>query len=266
MIFRTLPPFGADQRGVAEVVRGIMDGKTNNTGTLTLATGNATTTTLYDERISPDSKIIFVPVSAAAFSDTAPYGAFQDNTDQTAAAIDVAYAVAFGTTDEENGVYISNTSRINVRNAGLYDCQFSLQVKNTTNDSQSIDIWFRKNGTDIAGSNSRFGMPARKSTGDPSHLIAAMNFFLDLAAGDYIQLMWRVSDIGVSLEHYAAVSASAGVTPAIPATPSAIATMTYVAPNATSNVYASSQIQGQATIAHWANSTADKTYGYVVIG
>ena len=49
--FRTLPPFGGDQRAVAEVVRGIMDGKTNNTGLITLATGNATTTTLYDERI-----------------------------------------------------------------------------------------------------------------------------------------------------------------------------------------------------------------------
>ncbi len=39
--FRTLPPFGGDQRSVAEVVRGIMDGKTNNTGLITLATSNA---------------------------------------------------------------------------------------------------------------------------------------------------------------------------------------------------------------------------------
>jgi len=266
MIFRTLPPFGADQRGVAEVVRGIMDGKTNNTGLITLATGNATTTTLYDERISPDSKIIFVPMSAAAYADTAPYGAFQDSTDQTAAAIDVAYAIALGTTDESNGVYVSNTSRINVRNAGIYNCEFSIQVQNTTNSSQHIDIWFRKNGTDIASSNSRFGLPPRKSSGDPSHLIAAMNFFLDLAANDYVQLMFCVSNVDVSLEHYAAVNASAGVHPAIPATPSAIVTMTYIAPNATSNVYASSQTQGQATITHWANDTADKTYGYVVIG
>lgn len=266
MIFRTLPPFGADQRGVAEVVRGIMDGKTNNTGTVTLATGNATTTTLYDERISSDSKIILVPFSAAAFDDNAPYGAFQDSTDQTAAAIDVAYAVALNTTDYTNGVYVSNTSRINVRNPGTYNIQFSLQFKNTTNDSQNVDIWFRKNGTDIAGSNSRFGMPARRSTGDPSHLICAMNYFLQMAANDYVQLMWRVSNVGVSMEHFDAVSASAGVTPAIPATPSAIITANYVAPSSTANVYASAQTKGQATLTHWANSTADKTYGYVIVG
>ena len=48
-MFRSLPAFGGDQRAVAEVVRGIMDGKTNNTGTLTLATGGATTTTLTDQ-------------------------------------------------------------------------------------------------------------------------------------------------------------------------------------------------------------------------
>ena len=42
--FRTLPVFGADERAVSEVVRGIMDGKTNNTGTVSLATGNTTTT------------------------------------------------------------------------------------------------------------------------------------------------------------------------------------------------------------------------------
>ena len=69
-MFRSLPPFGGDQRQVAEVVRGIMDGKTNNTGSLTLATGGATTTTLNDRRIGGDSVIMFVPASAAANADS----------------------------------------------------------------------------------------------------------------------------------------------------------------------------------------------------
>ena len=37
--FRTLPAFGGDPRAVAEIVNGIMNGKTNNTGLVTLATG-----------------------------------------------------------------------------------------------------------------------------------------------------------------------------------------------------------------------------------
>jgi hypothetical protein len=259
--FRTLPPFGGDNRAVAEVVRGVMDGKTNNTGRITLATGNATSTTLFDERIGYDSLIFFVPVSDSAEADSAPYGAFQDSTDQTAANTTTAYAVTFNTTDYSNGVYVSNSSRLNVRNYGIYNIQFSFQFKNTSNDGQDVDIWFRKNGTDVAGSNSKFYLPTRKSTGDPSHLIAAMNYVLEMNANDYVQVMWRVSNTGVSLEQY-----PTDTSPTRPATPSTIITVTYVAPSATSNLYVSSQQQGQATISHWSNDTAGKTYGYIIVG
>ena len=259
--FQTLPVFGSDPRQVAEVVRGAMNGKTNNTGEITLATGNATSTTLYDDRIGYDSLIFFVPLSAAAEADSAPYGAFQDSTDQTAANTTTAYAVTFNTTDYSNGVYVSNSSRLNVRNYGVYNIQFSIQFKNTTNDAQDVDIWFRKNGTNIDGSNSRFSLPARRSSGDPSHLIAALNYFLEMNSGDYVEIMWRVTDVGVSIEQY-----PTSTSPTRPAVPSAIVTLNYVAPSATTNLYVSTQQQGEATITHWANATADKTYGYIVVG
>jgi hypothetical protein len=118
-------------------------------------------------------------------------------------------------------------SKINVSQDGLYNIQFSAQFINTTNDVQDINIWFRKNGTDIAGSNSQFGIKARKSTGSASRLIAAMNFYIELAENDYFEMMWRVSDSGVSMEQFPAVTAS-GSTPAIPATPSIILTVTFV--------------------------------------
>jgi len=152
-----------------------------------------------------------------------PYGAFQDGTDQTAANTTTAYAITFDTTDYSNGITLSNTSRLNVSQGGLYNVQFSIQFKNTTNDTQDVDVWFRKNGTDIDKSNSRFGMSTRKSAGDPSHTVASMNYFVDLAENDYIQIMWRPSDIGVSIEQYAA-----GTTPTRPAIPSVIATVSFV--------------------------------------
>ena len=259
--FRTLPIAGADNRAVADVVRGLMDGKSNNTGSITLATGNATTTTLYDERIGYDSLIFLVPVSAAAFADAMPYGAFQDSTNQTAANTTTAYAITLNTTDYSNGVYLSNSSRMNVRNAGVYNLQFSIQFKNTTNSSQDADVWFRKNGTNITASNSRFGIPARHSSGDPSHIIAALNYFIELAAGDYLEIMWSVTDTGVTIETFAA-----GTSPTRPSVPSVITTLNYISPNASSNIYVSNRTQGSATLNHWANSTANKTYGYIVVG
>jgi hypothetical protein len=153
----------------------------------------------------------------------APYGAFQDGTDQTAANTTTAYAITFDTTDFSNGVTLSNSSRLNVSQAGIYNLQFSIQFKNTTNDTQDVDVWFRKNGTNIDKSNSRFGLAPRKAAGDPSHIIGALNFFVNLAANDYIEIMWRPSDVGVSIEHYAASS-----TPTRPAVPSVIATLSFV--------------------------------------
>ena len=152
-----------------------------------------------------------------------PYGAFQDGTDQTAANTTTAYAITFDTTDFNNGVTLSNSSRLNVSQAGIYNIQFSVQLVNTTNASIDIDIWFRKNGTNIDKSNSRFGLAPRKSAGDPFHLIGAMNFFVSLDTNDYVELMWRTSDVGAYIEHYAT-----SITPTRPAIPSVIVTVTFV--------------------------------------
>ena len=152
-----------------------------------------------------------------------PYGAFQDGTDQTAANTTTAYAITFDTTDFNNGVTLSNSSRLNVSQAGIYNIQFSVQLVNTTNASVDIDIWFRKNGTNIDKSNSRFGLAPRKSVGDPFHIICAINFFVSLDTNDYVELMWRTSDVGAYIEHYAASS-----TPTRPSIPSVIATVTFV--------------------------------------
>jgi len=152
-----------------------------------------------------------------------PYGAFQDSTDQTAANTTTAYAITFNTTDYTNGVTLSNSSRLNVTNSGLYNVQFSIQFTNTTNASQDVDVWFRINGTNAANSNSRFGFAPRKGVGDPFHTIAAMNYFINLNANDYIEIMCRPTDVGVNIEQY-----PAGTSPTRPAVPSVIATITFV--------------------------------------
>lgn len=265
-MFRSLPAFGGDQRAVAEVVRGIMDGKTNNTGTLTLATGGALTTTLTDRRIGPDSVILFVPISNASLADSAPYGAFQDSTTQSAADTTTAYALTFNTTDYSNGITLSNSSRLNVANAGLYNIQFSIQLSNLANSTEDVDIWFRKNGTNIAASNSIFGLAPRKNSTDPYHVIGSLNFYVNLAANDYLQIMWRTSNIDVTIK-----AGGAGTNPTRPTVPSAIATMNMVTGGGSGGasfygIYATNQGQGTATVVHYANSTANKKYRYAIIG
>jgi hypothetical protein len=238
-----------------------MNGKTNNTGTVTLATGNATTTTLNDERISRDTKIVIVPFSAAAFADAAPYGCFTNNTDQISPSVGSTAVVALDTTEEASGVYLANTSRIYVRNYGIYNVQFSLQLVNLDNEPQYADVWFRLNNVDVPRSASRFDIPARKSAGVPSHVIGTVNTFIEMNAGQYVEIAGTTSSTNVSLESYPADT----VIPR-PAIPAAIVTVQYIAPQAYSNIYVSAQTQGSATITHFANDTANKTYGYILVG
>jgi hypothetical protein len=177
--------------------------------------------TIYFKKLASVLGSLFGPRGGRFMNN--PYGAFQDSTDQTAASTTAAYAVTFNTTDFSNGVTLASGSRLTVADAGIWNCQFSIQFKNTTNDTQDAEIWFRKNGTNIANSNSRFNLSPRKSSGDPSHTIAALNFFVSMNSTDYLEIMWRVSDVGVSIEQYAA-----GTSPTRPATPSAIVTMSFV--------------------------------------
>jgi len=187
---------------------------------LTVAQTNAALRTFF-AKLTNTTQTLLAPRGTKYLN--APYGAFQDSTDQVAANTTTAYPITFDTTDYTNGVTLSNSSRLNVAQAGIYDIQFSIQFKNTTNDGQDVDVWFRKNGTNISNSNSRFHVIARKSTGDPSHLIAALNLFVSLATNDYVELMWRPSDVGVSIEHFATSSS-----PTRPAVPSVIATLSFI--------------------------------------
>ena len=265
-MFRRLPPFGGDQRSVAEIVNGIMDGKTNNTGTVTLATGNATTTTITDARIGVSSSVILIPSDDVSSTLFFPYLAAQDDTDQAATTTTAANIMSFSTTDYALGASLVDSTKLKVDYSGLYNIQFSVQLINTTNDVQTVSIWFRKNGTNVANSNSEFGIKARKSSGSASQSIASLNFFIALQKDDYVELAWRPSDIGVSIEHFPTQT-----TPTRPATPSIIATVSYLSSNGyTSNLfteaYISAQTNGSATISHPANTVAGKTYKYVIVG
>ena len=265
-MFRRLPPFGGDQRAVAEIVNGIMDGKTNNTGSVTLATGGAATTTITDARIGVDSVILLMPTDDTSAAAYYPYLAVQDDTDQTATTTTAVNIMAFSTTDYALGASLVDNTKLKVDYSGLYNIQFSAQFVNAANDPEFIDIWFVKNGTNVPASNSKFGISQRKSAGVPSHMIGALNFFIALQKDDYVQLAWRPSEIDVSIEHFAAAS-----TPTRPATPSIIATVNYLSSNGyTSNLftepYISAITNGSATISHPANVVAGMTYKYVIVG
>jgi len=152
-----------------------------------------------------------------------PYGAFSSDQDQTATA-NTATLMTFNTTDFSNGVTI-DTSKITVATAGIYNLQFSAQFQNTDNQIQDMSIWLKQNGTDIAGSTGFISIPAHKSAsaGDEAHEIIGWNYYLSMAANDYIEIYWSTTNASVTIQHY---PTSTG--PVRPSTQSVVATMTFV--------------------------------------
>jgi hypothetical protein len=147
---------------------------------------------------------------------TAPrYGSFYDTTDQTAAAINTAYAMTFNSTDLSFGVTVGTpTSRIYVDRTSLYNIQFSAQLINAAGVAHNTWIWLRKNGTNLANTTTVLHVE-----GNNTEAVAAWNFLLQMNAGDYFELMWEVSDTSLSLYHDVATAVH-------PAIPSVILTVT----------------------------------------
>jgi len=265
-MYRKLNWQGGTPREVSEIVNNLVEGKSNNTGEITLVASGATSTTINDERIGYYSYIGLEPKTQTAASTYFPYGAFQDTTDQSIATITATANISLDTTDYSLGTSIVDGYKIKVDYSGLYNVQFSIQFVNTDNAQHDLDIWFKKNGSDVAGSNSKFTVPARKSASIYGHVIAALNFNIELAKDDYVSLAWATSSTLVTIEHLAAQT-----TPTRPATPSAIVTIQYLSANSfTTNLftepYISAQSKGEATISHPANTGTNKVYRYIIVG
>lgn len=153
----------------------------------------------------------------------AAYGAFSDNLDQTGS-ISTGTALQCNSVDVADGVTVVSNTRFTVPNTGLYNLQFSAQLKNTDNAQQDATIWFRINGTDVPNSATQITVPARKSASIFGYAVAAWNIFLQMNAGQYVELIWLPTSTTVTVE-----ALPASVSPAYPAIPSLIVTVQQVA-------------------------------------
>jgi len=152
-----------------------------------------------------------------------PHGAFYDTTAQTAVSTTAAYVVKLNSTSFSSGVSLVSGSKMTVAQEGVYNLQFSIQLNNTGTAPCDVDVWVRQNGADIPNSNSRLGLSARKGPGDPFHVLVSLNIFADMKEGDYLELVWRTSDVNAGILGYVA-----GTSPTRPAIPSVITTLSFV--------------------------------------
>jgi hypothetical protein len=175
---------------------------------------------LYFNRLSNVTRYLLGPDGGRFMSN--PFGAWSSDSDQTASSTTAAYAITYDVTDISDSVYLDGTSKLTVTHPGVYNLQFSIQFTNTDTQIHDVDVWVAVNGSNVSNTNSRFSVP-NSHGGTDGHLIAALNVFLSMQSGDYVELYWATNNTGVRIEHIAAASS-----PTRPATPSVIATMSFV--------------------------------------
>jgi hypothetical protein len=135
------------------------------------------------------------------------YGSFYDTTTQTATTINTAKAVTFNNTDLTNGVYLGTpTSRVYVDTPGIYNFDTSFQLDKTAGGVGLFYLWFRLNGVDVPDSASQI-----RIQGNNAEIFSSLNYFFDLNAGDYVEIMYSVNDLTVEILAEAASAPHPGI-------------------------------------------------------
>lgn len=143
------------------------------------------------------------------------YGTFGSMVDQTISATNTATSITFNNTMVSNGVTLSNSSRLNVAQAGFYQIDINLQLKSTNASSKNFYIWLNKNGTgDVDDTTRVFTI-----TGNDEDRIISITYHLSLEAGDYIEVKWAGDDTALLLDAITGLSFA-------PDAPSALVTVT----------------------------------------
>lgn len=146
---------------------------------------------------------------------TPVYGSWYDTTTQTTTAN--TPTPMYCDSGSGNGILKKFGSNFEVQVAGTYNVQFSVQLDQASGAGHHIYIWLRKNGVDVPWSASEVAIQ-----GTVAESIPAWNWFIDLAAEDYINIMYYVTDSGVQIK-------AVGPDALKPAIPSVIVTMNKIA-------------------------------------
>lgn len=188
-------------------------------------------TRLYQEQFNNVLRLYFNQLNGGVNSligDTGgrflqfPYAAIQRTTDKTFT-INTPTQITFNVNDYLNGCTNDGTDGISVEYAGIYNYQFSVQLRNSDTQIHSAWVWLRINNVDVTGTGSKFDVP-NSHGGIDGNTIAACNFYVQLDVGDTIEMWAAVDNVAVTFDATAAVTSPF----AMPAIPSVVATLSFV--------------------------------------
>jgi hypothetical protein len=157
-----------------------------------------------------------------------PNGMLMSDVDQANASITGENLLTYNSAPISYGVTFESGSRIKVPCAGQYLITFTLQVTNRGNTAAEFEVWAKSNGSNINPSNTRFDIPARKTSTNWAHIVPAVTgiFTVNDPFTDYLEIAWWSDSLDVYIEQY-----PSNTSPTRPAIPSVILTANFVSAN-----------------------------------
>tara|TARA_R110000782_G_scaffold113121_1_gene203102 strand:+ start:439 stop:1086 length:648 start_codon:yes stop_codon:yes gene_type:complete len=123
------------------------------------------------------------------------------STDQTAATINTAYALTFAPTLAAGIANGTPASRLVVSEGGQFFVSFNAQLASSSGSTLTFWFWFRINGVDVAHSSMQNSLHQNNAT-----FVTSRSTILQLAAGDYVEMMWAVDSTNGTLEAHPATA------------------------------------------------------------
>jgi len=146
------------------------------------------------------------------------YGSFYDITTQTYPSTTGVTVIGIGQVAEARNISISGGNAMVFNAPGTYSITYSIQFLNGVSQSQDVDVWLRKNGADVSGSNTIFTIPPQHAGGSGA-IGGICNYIYTFNSGDYIQLASASNSTSVVIAYVGTQSS-----PTVPSTPSVILT------------------------------------------
>ena len=143
---------------------------------------------LYFNRLESFESVLLSASGGGAVST--PHIAAQYNGVQYAAGSNVPTVVKWDTLDSGRAFTLNPANYATPDYDGVYKIDYSLQLANTYNAAEDVVVWLRIDGVDLAGSSSKFTLPARKSAGVASYVVAYSSVTFAVYSGQKIELVW----------------------------------------------------------------------------
>jgi hypothetical protein len=113
--------------------------------------------------------------------------------------------------DFNSGITIASSTNVTVAATGIYSVNASIQFANSDTTDHTSTFWFRKNGTNIPNSASIISVP---KVADGGKTLGQVTILDSITVSSYIQLVWSVSNVAVTLD-YSSATATAPEVPSI---------------------------------------------------